>query len=130
MFESLRPHASLSFTNSWSFLKLMSIESVIPSNHLILCHPLLLLSILPSIRVFSKESVLHIRWPNYWSFSIGPSNECSGVISFKLDWLDLLAVQGTHKSFLQHHSSKASSLWHSAFFSPTLQWSSSLVNII
>ena len=90
-----------------------------PSNHLILCHPLLLLpSIFPSIRVFSKESVLHIRWPKYWSFSfcISPSNEYSGLISFRMDWLDLLAVQGTLKSLLQHHSSKASILWHSAFF--------------
>ena len=100
-------------------LKLMSIESVIPSNHLILCHPLLLLpSIFPSIRVFSNESVLHIRWPKYWSFSFStsPSNEYSGLISFRMDWLDLLAVQGTLKSLLQHHSSKASILWHSAFF--------------
>ena len=95
------------------------IESVMPSNHLILCHPLLLLpSIFPSIRVFSNESVLHIRWPKYWSFSfsISPSNEYSGLISFRMDWLDLLAVQGTLKRFLQHHSSKASILWHSAFF--------------
>ena len=90
-----------------------------PSNHLILCHPLLLLpSIFPSIRVFSNESVLHIRWPKYWSlcFSISPSNEYSGLISFRMDWLDLLAVQGTLKSLLQHHSSKASILWHSTFF--------------
>ena len=98
----------------------MSIESAMPSNHFILCsHPLLLLSsILPSIRVFSNESVLHIRWPNYWSFSfsISPSNEYSGLISFRMDWLDLLVVQGTLKSLLQHHSSKASILWHSAFF--------------
>ena len=97
----------------------MSIKSVMPSNHLIFCHPLLpLSSILPSIRVFSNESVLHIRWPNYWSFSfiISPSNEYSGLISFKINWLDLLAVQGTLKSLLQHHSSKASILWHSAFF--------------
>src|SRR5574340_58839 len=94
----------------------MFIESVMPSNHLILCHPFLLLpSIFPSIRVFSKESALHIRWPNYWSFSISPSNEYSGLISFMIDWSDLLAVQGTLKS-LQHHSSKASILWHSAFF--------------
>ena len=101
--------ASLSFTNSRSLLKLMAIESVIPSNHLILCHPLLLLpSIFPSIRVFSKESVL-IRWPKYWSFSfsISPSNEYSGLISFRIDWFDLLAVQGTLKSLLQHHSSRA-----------------------
>ena len=111
--------ASLSFTNSWSLLKLMSIELVTPSNHLILCHPLLLLpSIFPSIRVFSNESVLHIRWPTYWSFSfsISPSNEYSGLISFRMDWLDLLAVQGILKSLLQHHSSKASIFQHSAFF--------------
>ena len=100
-------------------LKLMSIESVMPSNHLILCHPLLLLSsIFPSIRVFSNESVLRIRWPKFlsFSFSISPSNEYSGLISFKIDWLDLLAVQGTLKSLLQHHSSKASIPWHSALF--------------
>ena len=105
--------ASLSITNSWSLLKLMSIESVMPSNHLILCHPLLLPpSIFPSIRIFSNESVLHIRWTKYWSFifSISPSNEYSGLISFRMDWLDLLAVQGTLKSLLQHHSSKASIL--------------------
>ena len=111
--------ASLSITNSWSLLKLMSIESVMPSNHLILCCPLLLLpSSLPSIRVFSSESVLHIRWPKYWSFSfsISPSNEYSGLISFRMDWLDLLAVQGTLRSILQHHSSKVSILWCSAFF--------------
>ena len=115
--------ASLSFTISWSLLKLMSIESVIPSNHLILCHPLLLLpSIFPSIRVFSSESALHIRWPNYWSFSfnISPSNEYSGLISSRMDWLDFLAVQGTLKSLLQHHSSKASILWRSAFFTVQL----------
>ena len=95
----------------------MSIESVMPSSHLILCHPLLLLSsIFPSIRVFSGESVLRIRWPEYWSFSISPSNEYSGLVSFRIDWLDLLAVQGTLKSLLQHHSSKASILWPSAFF--------------
>ena len=95
----------------------MSVESVLPSNHLILCRPLLLpSSTLPSIRVFSNESALHIRWPNYWSFSISPSNEYSGLISFRMDWLDLLAVQGTLKSLLQHHSSKASILPHSAFF--------------
>ena len=102
-----------------SVLKLMSIESVVPSNHLILCHPLLLLpSIFPSIRVFFKESVLCIRWPKYWSFtfSISPSNEYSGLISLRMDWSDLLAVQGTLKSLLQHHSSKASILWCSAFF--------------
>ena len=111
--------ASLSITNSQSLLKLVSIESVMPSNHLILCHPLLLLtSIFPSIRVFSNESFLHIRWPKYWSFSfnISPSNEHPGLISFRMDWLDLLAVQGTLKSLLQHHSSKAPILWHSAFF--------------
>ena len=105
--------ASLSFTNSQSPPKFMSIESVMPSNHLILCHPLLLLpSIFPSIRVFSNESALHIRWPKYWSFSfsISPSNEHPGLISFRMDWLDLLAVQGTLKSLLQHHSSKASIL--------------------
>ena len=102
-----------------SLLKLMSIASVMPSNHLILCRSLLLLpSIFPSIRVFSNESVLHIRWPQYWtfSFSISPSNEHPGLISFTMDWLGLLAVQGTLKSLLQHHSSKASILWHSAFF--------------
>ena len=111
--------ASRSITNSQSLLKLMSFESVMPSNHLILCHPLLLLpSIFPSIRVFLNESVLHIRWPKYWSlsFSISPSSEYSGLISFRMDWLDLLAVQGTLKSLLQHHSSKASILQHSAFF--------------
>ena len=105
--------ASLSITNSWSLLKFVSIESVMPSNHLILCCPLLLLpSIFSSIRVFSNESVLHIRWPKYWSFSfsISPSNEYSGLISFRMNWLDLLAVQGTLKSLLQHHSSKASIL--------------------
>ena len=108
---------SLSITNSWSLLKLMSIESVMPSNHLILCHPLLLPpSIFLSIRVFSNESVLLIRWPKYWSFSfsISPSNEYSGLISFRMYWLDLLAVQGTLKGLLQHHSSKASILWCSA----------------
>ena len=109
--------ASLSIINSWSLLKLMSIESVMPSNHLILCHPILLLpSIFPIIRVFSNKSVLHIRPTKYWSFSISPSNEYSGLISFRMDWLDLHAVQGTLKSLLQHHSSKASILWHSAFF--------------
>ena len=103
--------------HQFSLLKLMFIESVIPSNHLILCHPLLLPpSTFPSIRVFSNESVLHIRWPKYWSFSISPSSEYSGLISFRIDWLDLLAVQGTLKSLLQHHSSKASILWCSAFF--------------
>ena len=111
-------HASLSITNSRSLLKLMSIESVIPSNHLILCHPLLLLpSIFPSIRVFSKKSVLHIRWPKFWSFSfsISPSSEYSGLISFRIDWFDF-AVQGTLKSLPQHHSSKVSILWSLAFF--------------
>ena len=109
---------SLSITNSWSLLKLMSIESVMPSNHLILRHPLLLPSIFSSIRVFSNESALLIRWPKYWSFSfsISPSNEYSGLISFRMDWLDLLAIQGTLKSLLQHHSSKASILQCSAFF--------------
>ena len=110
--------ASLSITNSQSLPKLMSITSVMPSNHLILCRPLLLLpSIFPSIRVFPNESVLPIRWPKYWSFSfsISPSNEYSGLISFRMDWLNLLAVQGTLKSLLQHHSSKASILQHSAF---------------
>ena len=114
--------ASLSITNSQSLLKLMPIELMMPSKHLILCCPLFQLpSILPSIRVFSSESVLHIRWPKYWSFSINPSNEYSGLISFRMDWLDLLAVQGTLKSLLQHHSSKASILWCSAFF--TVQFS-------
>ena len=110
--------ASLSITNTWSLLKLMSIKSVMPSIHLILCRPLLLPSIFPSIRVFSDESVLPIRWPKYWSFSfsISPSNEYSGLISFTMDWLDLLAVQETHKSLLQHHSSKASILQCLAFF--------------
>ena len=111
--------ASPSITNSRSLLKLMSIESVMPSNHVILCRPHLLLpSIFPSIGVFSNESVLCIRWPKYWSFSfsISPSNEHSGLISFRMDWLDLLAVQGTLKSLLQHHISTASSLQHSAFF--------------
>jgi len=111
--------AFLSITNSRSLLRLMSIESVMPSNPLILCRPLLLPpSIFPHIRVFSSESVLHIRWPEYWCFtlSISPSSEYSGLISFSMDWLDLLAVQETLKSLLQHHSSKASVLWHSAFF--------------
>ena len=115
--------ASLSIANSWSLLKHMSIESVMPSNHLILCLPLLLLpSVFPSIRVLSNESALHIRWTKYWSFSfsISPSNEYSGLISFRMDWLDLLAVQGTLKSLLQHHSSKASMLWCSAFFTVQL----------
>ena len=111
--------ASLSITNSWSPLKPMSIASVMPSNHLILYRPLLLLpSIFPSIKVFSNESALRIRWPKYWSFSfnLSPSSEHPDLISFRMDWLDLLAVQGTLKSLLQHHSSKASILWHSAFF--------------
>ena len=111
--------ASLSITNSRSLLRLMSIESVMPSNHLILCHPFLLQpSIFPSIRVFFNESALHIRWPKYWSFSfnISPSSEHPGLISFRMDWLDLLAVQGTLKSLLEHHSTKASILRHSAFF--------------
>ena len=118
--------ASLSITNSWSLLKLMSIESMMLSNHLILCHPLLLPpSIFPSIRVFSIESAHHIRWPKYWSFSfsISPTNEYSGLISFRMDWFDLLVVQGTLKSLLQHHSSKASILWCSAFL-----WSNSHIH--
>ena len=120
----LAHQASLSITNSWSLPKLMSIESVMPSSCLILCHPLLLLPpIPPSIRVFSNKSTLHMRWPKYWSFSfsIRPSNEHPGLISFRTDWLDLLAVQGTLKSLLQHHSSKASILRCSAFF--TVQFS-------
>ena len=108
---------SLSFSISLSLLKLMSIESVMPSNHLILCHPpLLLLPIFPSIRVFSSESALHIRWPKYWSFIISPSSEYPGLIFFRIDWFDLLAVQGTLKSLLQYHNSKASVLWHLPFF--------------
>ena len=125
MSDSLQPHwtaacqASLSITNSWSLLRLVSSESVMPSNHLILCRPLLLLpSIFPSIRVFSSESVLCIRWPKYWScsFNISPSNEQPGLISFRMDWLDLLTIQGTLESLLQHHSSKALILQCSAFF--------------
>jgi len=115
--------ASLSITNSRSLFKLMSIESVMPSNHLILCgHLLLLPSVFPSIRVFSNEPALCIRWPKYWdfSFSISPSNDYSGLISFRMDWLDLLAVQGTLKSLLQHHSSQASILWCSGFFTVQL----------
>ena len=111
--------ASLSITNSWSLPKLTSIESVMPSSHLILCRPLLLLPpITPSIRVFPNKSILHMRWPKYWSFSfsISPSKENPGLISSRMDWLDLLAVQGTLKNLLQHHSSKASILRHSAFF--------------
>ena len=123
--DSLQPHglqnakASLSITNSCSLLKLISIELVMPSNRLVLCYSLLLLpSIFPSTRVFSSESALHIRWPKYWSFSfnLSPSNEYSGLISFRMNWLDLLAVQRTLKCLLQHHSSKASILRHSAFF--------------
>ena len=113
----------MSSTNSWSSLRLMSIESVMPSSHLILCRALLLLPpIAPSIRVFSNESTLHKRWPKYWSFSFSfiPSKEHPGLISFRMDWLDLLAVQGTLKSLLQHHSSKASILWRSAFFTVQL----------
>ena len=117
-------NSSPSFTNSQSLLKLMSRELVMPSSHLILCHPLFFLpSVFPSIRIFSSEAVLCIRWPKYWSFnfSISPSNEYSGLISFRMDWLDLLAVQGTFKSLLQHHSSKASILQHSSLlYSPTL----------
>ena len=114
--------ASLPITNSWSLFKLMTIKSVMPSNPFILCHPFLLLSMFPSIKVFSNVSVLCIRWPKYWSFSfnISPSNEYSGPISFRIDWLDLLAVQGTLKSLLQHHNSKASILWCSAFFTVQL----------
>jgi len=115
--------ASLFITNSRSSLKLTSIESVIPSSHLILCRPLLFMPPMPPIkRVFSNESTLSMRWPKYWSFSfsISPSNEHPGLISFRIDWLDLLAVQGTLKSLLQHHSSKASNLWHSAFFTVQL----------
>ena len=110
--------ASLSIIHSQSLLRLMSIESVMPSNHLTPCHPLLLPSMFPSIRVFSSESVLRIRWSKYWCFIfiISPSNEHPGLISFRMDWLDLLAIQGTLKSLLQHHSSKASILQHSAFF--------------
>ena len=115
--------ASLSITNSWSSLRLTSIESVMPSSHLIHCRPLFLLPpIPPSIRVVCNESTLCMRWPKYWSFSfsISPSNEHPGLISFRMDWLDLLAVQGTHKSLLQQHSSKASILWRSAFFTVQL----------
>ena len=109
--------ATLSFTLFWSLLKFMSIESMMPSNHLILCHPLLLLpSIFPSIRVFCSESALCIKWPKYWSFSISPSSEYSGLIPFRIYWFNLLAVQGTLKSVLQHHRLKASVLCHSAFF--------------
>ena len=115
--------ASLSITSSQSLPKLMSIESVMPSNHLILCHPLLLLpSIFSSIRGFSNESALHIRWPKYWSLNISPSNEHPGIISFRMDWLDLLVVQGTLKSLLQHHSSKASIFQHLTFFMVQLSY--------
>ena len=119
----MEQHTGLpSLSPSPSLLKVMSIESMMPSNHLILCHPLLLPTIFPSIRVFSNESALCIMWPTYWSFSfsISPSNECSGLISFKIDWFDLLAVQGTLKSLLQHHSLKASVLQCSAFFTVQL----------
>ena len=124
--NSLWPHGVLLSMSGFpvlhyqSLLKLMSIESVIPSNYIILCHPLLLPSIFPSIRVFSSELALPIRWPKCWSFSFSPSNEYSGLLYFRIDWLDLLAVQGTLKRILQHHSSKASILQCSAFFSPTL----------
>ena len=119
----MKHQASLSITNSRSSLRLTSIESVMPSSHLILCRPLLLLpSIFPSIKVFSNESALCIRWLKYWSFSfnISPTNEHPGLISFRMDWLDLLAVQGTLKSLLQHHSSKALIFWHSVFFTVQL----------
>ena len=117
--DAIQPFYPLSSPSvSRGLLKLMSIISVMPSDHLILCHPLVLSSIFPSIRIFSNESALHIRWPKYWSFSfsISPSNEYSGLISFRMDWLDLLPVQGTIKSLLQHHSSKESIVWCSAFF--------------
>ena len=117
-YELQHTRASLSFIISWSLLRIMSTELVMPSNHLVLCCPLLLLpSIFPSIRIFCNESALQIRWPKYWSFSfsISPSNKYSGFISFRIDWFDLLAVQGTLKSLLQHHSLKASILCHSAF---------------
>ena len=124
MSDSLQPHGlyhtrlPCPSSNSWSLLKLMSIEWMMPSNHLILCSLLLWPSIFPSIRVFSSESFLYIRWPKYWNFSfnISPFNEYSGLISFRIDWFELLAVQGTIKSFLQCHSLKALILWHSAFF--------------
>ena len=114
--------ASLSITNSWSLLRLMSIESVMPSSYLILCCPLLPPSIFPSIRVLSNKSALHIRWSKYWSFSfnISPSKELPGLISFRMDWLDILAVQGSLKTLLQHHSSKAKILRHSFLYSPAL----------
>ena len=114
-------HSTTGLTNSWSSPKPMSIELVMPSNHLILCHPLLLLfSIFPNIRIFPNESAVHIRWPKYWSFNISPSNEHSGLISFRMDWLDHLVVQGTLKSVLRHHSSKASILRCSAFLTVQL----------
>ena len=119
LFSSTAHQASLSITSSWSPPKPMSIESMMPYNHLILCHPLLLLpSIFPSIRVFSNDSALCIRWPKYWifSFNVSPTNEQPGLISFRTDWLDLFAVQVILNSLLQHHSSKASIIWHSAFF--------------
>ena len=117
------PQDSLSTTISWSLLKLKSIKSMMSFNHLILCSPLLLLpSIFPSVRVFSKELALHIRWPKYWSFSFSPSGVCSGLISFRMDWFDLLAVLETLRSLLQHHSSKASILPHSAFFMAQLSY--------
>ena len=120
--------ASLSFTISQSLLKLMSTELVMLANHLILCCPLLLLpSIFPSIRVFSNESALHVRWPKHWSLRINPSNEFSGLISFRIDWFDLLAVQGSFKHLLQHHNSKAAVLWRSAFFMVQLPSSTSSV---
>ena len=123
MSSSLQSHglhaahwASPYITNSWSLLRLTSFESVMPSNHIILCYPLLLPSIFPSIRVFSNELVLPIRWPKYWSFSISPSNEYAGLISFRMDWFDLLAIQGTFKSLLQHYSAEVPILRRSAFF--------------
>ena len=122
MFDSSAHQASLPITSSWSLLKLMSIKLVMPSNDLMLCHPLLPFSVFPSIRVLSNESVLHVRWPKYWSFSISPSKEYSGLISFRIDWFDLLAVQGILKSLLQHYSSKASILWPSAFFMVQLSY--------
>ena len=126
LFNSVTPwtaacQASLSFTISCSLLKFMSIESVMPSNHLILCQPLLLLpAIFPSIQIFSNKSAFHIRWPKYWSFSVSLSSVYSGLISFRMDWFDLLVVQGTLNSLLQHHSSKASIFWCSAFFTVQL----------
>ena len=117
-------------TDSWSLIKLMSIEAVMPSNHLILCqHLLILTSIFPSCRFSSNESILHIRWPKYWTFSFSPSNAYSGLVSFRMDWFYLLAVQGTLKSLLQQHSSKASILWHSALYVPTFAWNIPLVSL-